>query len=147
MRGFLGAQNSHRYNKFEAQTLTTGQTSLTARLIGAATVTRSFSAFAPLPAATHFGHTILRACAHAIGMVYAKGREPCFAQSRSVSDAFVKSEESSLTVVFGCQDHKARFLSLLTFNTLENSHTNLARVAVTAHFKLRGKGEARGRPA
>jgi hypothetical protein len=169
MRGFLGAQNSHRYDKFEAQTLTTAQTSLTAMLIGAVTVTRSFSASAPLPAATHFGHTILRAYAHAIGMVYAKGREPCFAQGRSfraplfnlrqtlgfLSSAlprhcavilhglaprmslsaepgptwrlhcnplnfpgkFVKSEKSSLTVVFGCQDHKARFLPLFIQHT------------------------------
>ena len=59
-RGLLGAQNSHRYDKFEAQTLTTAQTSHTARLLGATTVTRSFSAFAPLPAATQFGHAILR---------------------------------------------------------------------------------------
>ena len=135
-------------------------------------------------------------------MVYAKGREPCFAQGRSSSGssvqssaeagileqcsatalrrhltwsgstdvahrragpdvettlqpsrrwcrvrrAIVRSEESSHTVVFGCRDHKARFLSLLSLNTLENSHTNLARVAVTAHFKLswarRGTGQA-----
>ena len=83
MRGFLGAQNSHRYDKFEAQTLTTAQTSYTATLLGTSTVTRSFSAFAPLPAATQFGHAILRICAHAIGTVYAKGREPCFAQFRA----------------------------------------------------------------